>query len=86
METGGSAGGPCAGADAPFHSPHRRGSLVEGRSLAVRGEPLGGHASTATTEQVYGHLLASDKQVSEELDQFLWPAEVVSLDSRRRLT
>jgi hypothetical protein len=34
-----------------------------------------GHASTSTTDQVYGHLVAPDGRVSEELDRLLWPPE-----------
>ncbi|MGC8628299.1 MAG: tyrosine-type recombinase/integrase, partial [Acidimicrobiales bacterium] len=33
-----------------------------------------GHASTSTTEQIYGHLVEPDGRVSEELDRLLWPA------------
>jgi integrase len=43
-----------------------------------------GHASTTTTEQVYGHLVAPDGKVSKELDRLLWPPEPVKLEGRRR--
>ncbi len=43
-----------------------------------------GHASTSTTDRIYGHLLAPDGRVSEELDRLLWPPEPIRLEGRRR--
>ena len=43
-----------------------------------------GHASTSTTDQVYGHLVEPDGRVSEELEKLLWPAEPVQMEGRQR--
>ena len=43
-----------------------------------------GHASTTTTDRVYGHLVAPDGRVSAEVDRLLWPPEPVRLEDRRR--
>ncbi len=43
-----------------------------------------GHASTSTTDQVYGHLVEPDGRVSEELEKLLWPTEPTKLEGRPR--
>ena len=43
-----------------------------------------GHASSAFTEQVYGHLLTPYHKPSERVEKLLWPAEVVQMEARRR--
>ena len=43
-----------------------------------------GHASTSSTDQVYGHLVEPDGRVSAELDKLLYPPEPTRLEDRRR--
>ena len=43
-----------------------------------------GHASTSTTDQVYGHLVEPDGRVSEAVERLLWPTEPTKLEGRRR--
>lgn len=56
--------------------------LAAGRSL-YEASRWAGHASVATTEQVYGHLLEPDGSVGETLQELLaGSAEVVQLRGR----
>jgi integrase len=43
-----------------------------------------GHASTTTTDHIYGHLLQPDGKVSEEVEKLFWPTEPVQIGQRRR--
>jgi integrase len=43
-----------------------------------------GHASTTTTDRIYGHLLQPDGKVSEEVEKLFWPTEPVQIGERRQ--
>ena len=43
-----------------------------------------GHASTSTTDQIYGHLVDPDGKVSEAVERMLWPAEPVPIKRARK--
>ena len=43
-----------------------------------------GHASTTTTDRIYGHLLQPDGKVSEEVEKLFWPTEPMQMEERRQ--